>query len=178
MRVPGDRPLGTVLVVEDDPELRDGLSVLLAQAGYAVATAGDGVEALACLRATSLLQLIVLDLMLPTMDGFEFRVHQLQDANLASIPVVVLSGGDDLERKAQGLGAIATLRKPLDPDALLDQLGKVQRSASTSAGHVRVARSGSGATGPVQRFDDAPHVSAGRRARRSGCDMPFPPEGE
>ena len=133
--MPGDSPLASVLLVEDEPELRDVVSMILAQAGYAVMTAGDGVEALACLRSTSLLDIIVLDLMLPAMDGFEFRVHQLQDADLAAIPVIVLSAGGDLERKAQKLSAFATLRKPFDPDALLDQLAKVRVGARTrSAG--------------------------------------------
>jgi CheY-like chemotaxis protein len=132
-----------VLVVEDDPGLRDALSIVLAQAGYAVKTAGDGVEALACLRSTSLLDLIVLDLMLPAMDGFEFRVHQLQDSDLAAIPVIVLSAGEDLERKAQRLGAIATLRKPFDPDALLDQLGNLQLAARTRGAGPDTARTSS-----------------------------------
>src|ERR1043166_6147962 len=87
-----------ILVVEDDPDVREALVLLLEREGYAVTSVNNGQEALEQLRATPS-ALILLDLMLPVMDGFEFRVHQLQDPALARVPVIVLSGGGDLTRK-------------------------------------------------------------------------------
>jgi two-component system, chemotaxis family, chemotaxis protein CheY len=110
---------GPILVVEDDPAMRDALVVALRHEGYATESATDGHQALARLREPAPPALVLLDLMLPVMDGFEFRVQQLQDPALARIPVIVLSGGGDLDRKAASLHADACLGKPLDLEALL-----------------------------------------------------------
>jgi CheY-like chemotaxis protein len=111
---------GSILVVEDDPAMREALVTLLEQEGYTTESVNDGHQALGRLRAAGAPpSLVVLDLMLPVMDGFEFRVQQLQDPTLARIPVIVVSGGGDLDRKAAPLHADAYLEKPLDLDALL-----------------------------------------------------------
>ena len=110
---------GPILVVEDDPEVREALVVLLEDEGYATAYACDGHEALARLRDAAPPSLVLLDLMLPVMDGFEFRVQQLQDPRLARIPVIVFSGGGDLDRKAAPLHADGCLSKPVEPETLL-----------------------------------------------------------
>jgi len=109
-----------LLIIEDDPDLRDALSELLSGEGYAVATAAEGEEGLERLHGSPRPSLVLLDLMLPNMDGFEFRVRQLGDPEVADIPVVVLSGGGDVERKAAGLEPVAALMKPIDFDHLLD----------------------------------------------------------
>jgi len=109
-----------VLIVEDDPDLRLALSRLLGDEGYEVVTAAEGQEALDRLRAPRRPCLVLLDLMMPNIDGFEFRVRQLEDPELAAIPVIVLSGGGNLEEKAAPLGAAASLTKPLDFDELLE----------------------------------------------------------
>ena len=109
-----------VLIIEDDPDLRDALRELLSGKGYHVTTAADGREGLARMGAPPRPGVILLDLMLPRMDGFEFRVRQLEDPELAAIPVIVLSGGGDVQQKAARLGAVASLMKPLDIQALLD----------------------------------------------------------
>ena len=62
---------------------------------------------------------VVLDLMMPNMDGFEFRVRQMEDPEVAAIPVIVLSAGGDVERKVAHLGVAAALTKPPDFDRLL-----------------------------------------------------------
>jgi DNA-binding response OmpR family regulator len=103
---------GPILIVEDDGSVRAALTVALERAGYEVRTATNGQEALEDLR-TVRSALVVLDLMLPVMDGFEFRVRQRQDPTLASIPVVVLSGGQDVEGKAAGLAVAGCLQKPV-----------------------------------------------------------------
>jgi len=111
---------GSILVVEDDPGMREALVALLEHEGYPTESVDDGHQALARLRERGATpSLVVLDLMLPVMDGFEFRVQQLQDPTLASIPVIVVSGGGDLDRKAGPLRADAYLAKPLDINALL-----------------------------------------------------------
>jgi len=108
-----------ILVVEDDPDVRDALRLVLEQAGYGVVCAAEGREALDRLRDCAP-SLILLDLMLPVMDGFEFRVQQLQDPAIAGIPVIVFSCGADIQEKVAPMRVAACLRKPVDVDALLD----------------------------------------------------------
>ena len=107
-----------ILVVEDDPNVREALVFVLEREGYAVTSANNGQEALDRLRATPSC-LVLLDLMLPVMDGFEFRVQQLQDPAVADVPVIVLSSGGDLVRKVERMHVDACLSKPLDLDRLL-----------------------------------------------------------
>ena len=107
-----------ILVVEDDPDVRDALVLVLEREGYAVTSANNGQEALERLRAAPP-ALVILDLMLPVMDGFEFRVQQLQDPALARVPVIVLSSGGDLSRKVEPMHVEACLSKPLDLEELL-----------------------------------------------------------
>ena len=113
-----------VLIIEDDPDLRDALRELLSGKGYHVTTAADGREGLARMGAPPRPGVILLDLMLPRMDGFEFRVRQLEDPELAAIPVIVLSGGGDVERKVARLGVAASLTKPLDLGTLLEHVAR------------------------------------------------------
>jgi CheY-like chemotaxis protein len=108
----------SVLIVEDDGELRELLRVALESDGYRVATVSNGRAALTHLRSTADTCIIVLDLMLPVMDGRTFRAAQLRDRSLAWVPVVVLSGGVDSARDARELGARSFVRKPVDVDEL------------------------------------------------------------
>jgi CheY-like chemotaxis protein len=103
----------TVLVVEDDVDIRQALIEILEEHGFAALGARDGAEALDLLvRATELPCLILLDLMMPVMDGVSFRTAQRNDPRLSSIPVVVLSAYRDVERHAGALDAVSVLRKP------------------------------------------------------------------
>ena len=113
-----------VLIIEDDPDLRDALSQLLSGEGYQVTTAADGREGLDRMGVPPRPGLVLLDLMLPQMDGFEFRVRQLEDPELAGIPVIVFSGGGDVERKVARLDVAASLMKPLDFGTLLDYVAR------------------------------------------------------
>jgi CheY-like chemotaxis protein len=80
----------------------------------------NGAEALSHLQHNRVLpQLMLLDLMMPVMDGATFRHAQQQDRQLATIPVVVLSGAETIEEQAPLLAAEAYLPKPIDFDALL-----------------------------------------------------------
>ena len=116
-----------ILLVEDDPDLRDAVRLVLEDAGYDVVCAGEGREALARVRESPF-SLVLLDLMMPVMDGFEFRVQQMQDPNIASIPVIVFSCGNDLEEKVAPLRVSACLRKPIDVDALVALIGALVRA--------------------------------------------------
>ena len=114
-------PTDRVLVVEDDEGLRESIAHLLRDEGFEVETAGNGREALELLRRTSVLpSVVLLDLMMPVMDGWTFRTEQLADPRLAAIPVVVLSATHDLSRCAGDLHVEAVLPKPLNPSRLLD----------------------------------------------------------
>src|SRR5438093_13616345 len=104
-----ERPAAPVLVVEDNAEVRQALVALLEAEGYRVAEAGDGVSALRLLRQGDVHPcLIVLDLMMPRMSGWDFRAAQSSDRELASIPGGVLSA-EPLASQASRLGAAAVL---------------------------------------------------------------------
>src|SRR5436189_6355744 len=118
-------PPGNVLIVEDDPEVREMLRQLLAIEGFYTIAAGDGLEALHLLRtmrrrAPETPCLVLLDLKMPRFGGREFRRAQLSDPTVAGVPVAVISGATDLEERARALGAVATLPKPIDCDVLLE----------------------------------------------------------
>jgi CheY-like chemotaxis protein len=106
----------TVLVIDDDADVRDLLSVALTADGYYVNGASNGREALHYLRSHAETCIIVLDLALPVMDGVQFRTAQLRDRSLAWIPVVVMSAAADGASKAHDLGARRLVRKPIDLD--------------------------------------------------------------
>lgn len=108
-----------VLVVDDDEDIRVILGQILDLQGYEAATAANGLDALSQLYGGVRPCLILLDLMMPAMSGWEFRTKQLQDPALADIPVVVLSGGDNVAQHASALKAAGYLEKPVDLDRLL-----------------------------------------------------------
>ncbi|MGE3956388.1 MAG: response regulator [Vicinamibacterales bacterium] len=108
-----------VLIVEDDADLREMMAQLLILEGFRVETVANGREALTYLeRSSAVPSLILLDLMMPVMDGWEFRRRQVQDPRIANLPVVVLSALDP--SRGADLGGAAVLKKPLDFDRLLD----------------------------------------------------------
>src|SRR5690349_23695253 len=90
----------SVLVVEDDFDLRDALVPILEYEGHRVVSAANGKEALERLRTMPPPSLILLDLMMPVMDGEQFRAQQLRDPALASIPVVIVSAHASAEERA------------------------------------------------------------------------------
>jgi len=119
-----ERPAAPVLVVEDNAEVRQALVALLEAEGYHVAEAVDGVSALRLLRTAAVQPcLIVLDLMMPRMSGWDFRMEQSSDLRLADIPVVVVSA-DPLASQAERMGAAAVLSKPADPEQFLELIGR------------------------------------------------------
>jgi CheY-like chemotaxis protein len=117
-----------ILVVDDDRDTQELLRVALTSDGCSVAAVSDGREALDYLRSHATTCVIVLDLMLPDMDGARFRAVQLRDRSLAWIPVVVMSGALDADRSARELRAQALVRKPLDLDELRRAIFLVTRN--------------------------------------------------
>lgn len=101
-----------ILVVDDDADIRETLVELLRDRGYDAFGARDGVEALSILRDRSPWSMIFLDLMMPNMDGWEMRRHQLADPMLSAIPVVVLSATTDVAQAATQLHAAGHCPKP------------------------------------------------------------------
>jgi CheY-like chemotaxis protein len=118
---PGSEPLPSgrrVLVVDDDASIRGFLAEALSDEGYHVETAGNGQEALTILGGWRP-DVILLDLMMPVMDGWEFRSAQRQLPGLADVPVIVLSATRDLPSKAEQLQPAWLFSKPFDLDELL-----------------------------------------------------------
>ena len=99
------------------------MAQLLTLEGFHAATVANGREALQYLGGSEKPEVILLDLMMPVMDGWEFRAAQLDDAELASIPVVVFSAHHAARQAAGTLGAVTALAKPLDVDELLRVVG-------------------------------------------------------
>jgi CheY-like chemotaxis protein len=123
-----------VLVVEDDLEIRESLMEILEEYGYEPVGAANGHEGLDKLRASKQPPcLILLDLMMPVMDGRAFRQEQLRSPELASIPVVVLSAYRNVAEETKDMSVTAFLKKPMKLD---DVLGVVRRhcpGASTAS---------------------------------------------
>jgi len=118
------RTRAVVLLVEDDRLLRDAMLVELESAGLRVVTAENGEEALALARRSPRPSVIVLDLNMPVMDGWQFRAAQVLDPRLSSIPVILLSARGDAERQARTLGIAMALTKPIDLDQLHQALAR------------------------------------------------------
>ena len=114
-----------VLVVEDNPEVREAIVDLLDDSGYQTSTAANGREAIDRLLAGERPNVILLDLMMPVMDGFQFRAAQRAEPELMNIPIVVLSAHINACRVAQVLGAAAGLQKPFKMTELVETLDRV-----------------------------------------------------
>jgi len=115
----------TVMVVEDDRDSREMLCDYLERHGYRAVSAADGQEALGLLDEVASLCLILLDLMMPIMNGWQFRHEQRMDSEISKIPVVVISGKNDLPAHAQWLEADAYVQKPIRPETLLETVGRL-----------------------------------------------------
>ena len=114
-------PGPVVLVVDDEPAMQHLTRTLLTAHGDHVVVAGHGREAIQQLREQCP-DLIVLDLDMPVMDGWQFRREQryLTDRKLAAVPVLLMTGEEDAATHADRLRAVGVIRKPFDPDDLLN----------------------------------------------------------
>jgi DNA-binding response OmpR family regulator len=126
-----EKSAGNVLVVEDDPELNELVGAYVEIAGYEYSRALGGTDALRVARERKP-NLIVLDVMLPDLDGFEVCRQLKLDKLTRQIPVVMLTALDREEHRTRGLecGAAVYLTKPFDPDQLIDAIRKNARDGT------------------------------------------------
>src|SRR5262249_33017576 len=106
----------SILVIEDNAVTRDAVALVLQDEGYSVIGVANGQEALLHLRHAEPPNLILLDLKMPVMNGWEFRKLQAEDPALKSIPVVILSADARVPQKAAALGVADFVVKPIDFD--------------------------------------------------------------
>jgi signal transduction histidine kinase len=123
-----------ILLVEDDEDLRTEVASFLSSEGYEVASVANGRAALEHLKRSAAPDVILLDLQMPVMDGWEFRLAQRSDAFLASIPVVIVSGDRRADEKK--LDAEGFLAKPFDDEQLLACIRDVVQRTTRERTHV------------------------------------------
>jgi signal transduction histidine kinase len=126
-----------ILLVEDDPDIRISLQSILAEEGFEVVACSNGRDALARLGSMAAPDLIILDLMMPVMDGWQFRIQQKNDPALAQIPVIAISA--DASSKAAAIDAAAYLSKPFDHAALMGAIERVLIAFERRKLHVRLS---------------------------------------
>jgi CheY-like chemotaxis protein len=114
----------SLMIVDDDDDLRDILSEIMAAQGYKVAAFGDARKALTALEGGEKPFLILLDLMMPGMSGWEFRAAQLGNPTLALIPVAVLTAASSMTDSGRTLSNVETLHKPFAMDTALTLVGR------------------------------------------------------
>jgi CheY-like chemotaxis protein len=114
----------TILVIEDDGDIRNSICDLLEGDKFSAVGAANGKEALAYLNAHLPPSVILLDLKMPEMDGPAFRSEMKKDAIWSSIPVVVMSAGEDVRKAATQLDAFSYVSKPIDAEELLAVLAE------------------------------------------------------
>jgi CheY-like chemotaxis protein len=114
-----------ILIVEDDHDVARSMADVLEAEGYSVAIAANGHEALDRLQKGLRPDLILLDMMMPVMDGWSFRTQQRALEEAASIPVVTVTADGDARGKASSIDAAGYLSKPVAIDSLLDAVERV-----------------------------------------------------
>ena len=120
-------PEPTIMVVDDSPTLVKFVSFALRSAGYKVMAACDGMEALEKLSGTSkVVDLVITDLNMPNLDGYEFIVTLRQSQKYAAVPIIILSSEGEEHDKQLGrrAGASSYLVKPFKSDVLLNEVSK------------------------------------------------------
>ena len=116
---------GLVFIVDDDADVRESIAEVLEDVGYRTMGAGNGEEALRTLRAASRMPcVILLDIMMPVMDGWQFRAEQRLDPRLSAIPVVVVTAHAGPGDTTEEIDAAEHLRKPIRVDLLLSTIRK------------------------------------------------------
>jgi CheY-like chemotaxis protein len=123
-----------ILVADDDRVLSQLVCAIVREAGHVPIAAFDAMQALMFAMRTPAPGLIVLDINMPGGTGLEALRKLKLSARTAPIPVIVLSGSDDaaMPQQVKALGADAFLPKPIDPDALVDVIRRVQREAESA----------------------------------------------
>ena len=114
-----------LLLADDDPDIREVVSLVLEPYGFQTVVARNGSEGLELARQENDIALILVDLMMPLMNGAEMVAHLRADPSLRQIPVVVLSGDNSAQETAVALGAAACLRKPVELALLVATIKRI-----------------------------------------------------
>jgi CheY-like chemotaxis protein len=126
-------PSGPILIVDDDLDIREILAETLGDSGFSVMTAANGVEALRVLRSSAPAPAaILLDLMMPVMDGYGLMEELEQDPTLARIPVAIITAGHGVDQERLA-AARSIIRKPIDVPKLLRLLAQMEGKGGASA---------------------------------------------
>lgn len=117
----------TILAVDDSRTMRDMVAHTLTGAGFKVVSAGDGVEALQMLEQTASIDLIITDLNMPVMDGFDLISEVRGGKHHKYVPILMLTTESDVEKKERGkaMGATGWIVKPFNPEKLVQVVNKV-----------------------------------------------------
>ena len=118
-----------ILLVEDDVDIAEALGELLRELGHEVQPAANGALGLAALSLRRF-DLVLLDLMMPVMDGYEFRARQLADPTLAAVPVIIVSADTKARRRLHDLRPAALFGKPVPIDALISTIDSITPPAA------------------------------------------------
>lgn len=121
-----------ILVVEDDRDLADMMSWVLTSAGFNVTTAANGAAGLQALEHLPHC-IVILDLVMPDVDGLEFRKRQQDHPVAREAPVLVVSGRHDAARLAAGMGVAGFLPKPFTPDDLVSAVSRITGSTAANS---------------------------------------------
>lgn len=113
-----------ILVVEDDTSIRELLVELLESEGYVVSSAVNGLEGLKILQNDGNPDLILIDLMMPVMDGYSFRTEQLKNPIWSKIPTVVMSAEANAKEKMKNFNITAFLSKPVELETILKTVAR------------------------------------------------------
>jgi CheY-like chemotaxis protein len=122
-----------ILIVEDDEAIAQALASLLEGEGYRAVHVSDGRSALVELRSGDKPSVIILDLTMPGMNGWQFREEQVKDDALAAIPILVCTADARAAEDAREIGAAGWLQKPVDPARLLEAVGEHCRPGHLSS---------------------------------------------
>lgn len=121
-----------IMIVEDDDSIRNDLGLILEMEGYEVCTAANGQEGLNVLKETKKVpSLIILDIMMPVMDGWTFRTEQLKLEGAANVPVIVMTADGHASEKATKMNAHGFIQKPIHSlDSFLETIVRFCKPAS------------------------------------------------
>lgn len=123
---------GRVLIIDDEPDVRDLFRDILQGAGFDAVSAASGAEGLEILRTDSRIRVVLLDLLMPEMDGWRFRHHQLSQPRYAAIPTVIVTGAPLGGVAHEQLQAADYLSKPVTRERLIATVAKYCDPGSAS----------------------------------------------
>ena len=118
-----------MLVIDDDVEIRQALTDILEDEDYTVRAAANGKEALDMVAHGPVPDVILLDVMMPVMDGWHFLSARLNHPWLVEVPIIIISAGNEAETEARKVGACQVLKKPLHLDDLIRRIEDCHRAS-------------------------------------------------